>query len=55
MAQQEHGGGFSLDASARIAATCDPPPGDPPDAGAGGCDSHAQPAPENEFDQRVAW
>jgi hypothetical protein len=28
---------------------------DLPDAGAGGFDPHAQPAPEYEFDQRIAW
>jgi hypothetical protein len=74
MAQWEHGGGFSVDASVRIAAADragrerllrysrpprlaparGPPPWDLPDAGPGGLDPHAQPAPEVEFDQRIA-
>jgi len=32
-----------------------PPLWDLPDAGAGGFDPHAQPAPEYAFDQRIAW
>jgi hypothetical protein len=39
----------------RIAPTRGPPPWDLPDAGPGGFDSHAQPAPKYEFDQRIAW
>ncbi len=97
MAQWQHGGGFSLDASVRIevfpllcplcgagmriiafitdaptlrdilahcgeptappriAPARGPPRWDLPDAGPGGFDPHAQPPPEVEFDQRVAW
>jgi hypothetical protein len=39
----------------RIAPARGPPLWNLPDAGPGGFDPHAQPAPEVEFDQRVAW
>ena len=39
----------------RIAPARGPPLWDLPDAGAGTFDPHAQPAPEYEFDQRIAW
>ena len=39
----------------RIAPARGPPLWDLPAAGAAGGDSHAQPAPEYEFDQRLAW
>jgi len=38
-----------------IAPARDPPLWNLPDAGAGGFDPHAQPAPEYAFDQRIAW
>jgi len=38
-----------------IAPARGPPLWDLPDAGAGGFAPHAQPAPEYEFDQRIAW
>jgi hypothetical protein len=39
----------------RIAPARGPPLWDLPDAGAGDCDPHAQPAPEYEFDQCLTW
>jgi Putative transposase len=39
----------------RIARARGPPLSDTPDATAAGCNPHAQPAPEYEFDQRIAW
>ena len=39
----------------RIAPARGPPLWDLPDAGTGDFDPHAQPAPEYEFDQRIAW
>ena len=39
----------------RIAPARGPPLWDLPDAGAGDCDPHAQPAPEYAFDQRLTW
>ncbi len=39
----------------RIAPARGPPLWEPPVAGAGGGDSPAEPAPEYEFDQRIAW
>ena len=39
----------------RIAPARGAPLWDLPDAGAGGGDPHVQPAPEHEFDQRIAW
>jgi hypothetical protein len=42
-------------APSRIAAAGGLPLWDPPAAGAGGGVPLAQPAPEYEFDQRVAW
>jgi len=39
----------------RIARARGPPLWDLPDAGVGGFAPHAQPAPEYEFDQRIAW
>ena len=39
----------------RIAPARGPPLWDLPDAGADHCHPHAQPAPEYEFDQRLAW
>ena len=39
----------------RIAPARGPPQWDLPDARTGAFDPHAQPAPEVEFDQRVAW
>jgi hypothetical protein len=39
----------------RVAPARGPPLGDMPDAGAGTFDRHTQPAPEYEFDQRIAW
>ena len=39
----------------RIAPARGPPRSDPPDAGAGGFDPHARPAPEYAFDQRITW
>ena len=39
----------------RIAPARGPPLWDMPDARAGGFDPHAQPAPDYEFDQRIAW
>jgi hypothetical protein len=39
----------------RLAPARGPPLWNLPDAGPGGFDPHAQPAPEVEFDQRVAW
>jgi hypothetical protein len=39
----------------RLAPDRGPPPWVLPDAGPGGFDPHAQPAPEVEFDQRIAW
>jgi hypothetical protein len=39
----------------RSAPARGPRPWDLPEAGPGGFDLHAQPAPEVEFDQRVAW
>jgi len=39
----------------RIAPSRGPPLRDLPDAGMGDFDSYAQPAPEYEFDQRIAW
>jgi hypothetical protein len=32
-----------------------PPRRNLPDAGTGDFDPHAKPAPEHEFDQRIAW
>jgi hypothetical protein len=40
---------------AGIAPARGPPLWDMPDAGAGTFDRRAQPAPEYEFDQRIAW
>jgi len=39
----------------RIAPARGPPLWDLPEAGADHCHPHAQPAPEYEFDQRLAW
>jgi hypothetical protein len=39
----------------RIAPARGPPLWDLSDAGPGRCDPHAQPTPEYEFDQRLAW
>ena len=38
-----------------IAPACGPPLWEMPDAGQGGFDPQAQPAPDYEFDQRIAW
>ena len=39
----------------RIAPASGPPLWDPPDAGTGAFDPHAQPPPEYAFDQRLTW
>jgi hypothetical protein len=39
----------------RIAPARGPPLWELPAAGAGAGDPHAEPAPEYEFDQRIAW
>jgi hypothetical protein len=39
----------------RIASARGPPRWDLPDAGTGDFDPHTLPAPEHEFDQRIAW
>ena len=39
----------------RIAPARGPPLWDLPNVGTGDFDPHAQPAPEDEFDQRIAW
>ena len=39
----------------RIAPARGPPLWEMADAGQGECDPQAQPAPDNEFDQRIAW
>jgi hypothetical protein len=39
----------------RLAPARGPPPWDLPDAGPGGFDPHAQPAPGYEFALRIAW
>ena len=44
-----------LQEEAKIAPARGPPLWDLPDARTGACDPHAPPAPEYEFDQRLAW